>query len=107
MEKQCSVCGHTVGNSRPAIAGPNAILCRPCHESTAQLLQARSSPVLIAGGESASIRRRCSFCGKREREVTGLVVWPQVALCEACVTLCAEIFEELDREGAGSAEPAT
>ena len=107
MEKQCSVCAQTVGNGRPAVEGPRIILCRPCHARAAQLLCAQSAVGEATASESASSRQRCSFCGKRERAVAGLVVLPPVAICNACVALIAEIFEDLDREEAGSAEPAT
>jgi len=39
---------------------------------------------------------RCSFCGRAQSEVRGLVAGPtpDIAICDACVDLCAEIFKE-------------
>ena len=47
---------------------------------------------------------RCSFCGKRGTEVDKLIAGPTpaVAICNECVTLCAEIIAE---EGAGEHPP--
>ncbi len=39
---------------------------------------------------------RCSFCGKRGTEVERLIAGPttQIAICDECVELCAEILAE-------------
>ena len=36
---------------------------------------------------------RCSFCGKREAEVSKLVAGPKVYICDACVALASRIME--------------
>jgi ATP-dependent protease Clp ATPase subunit len=39
--------------------------------------------------------QRCSFCGKSRDQVRSLVAGPGgVYICNECVALCAEIFEE-------------
>jgi ATP-dependent Clp protease ATP-binding subunit ClpC len=45
---------------------------------------------------SASRRqeRRCSFCGKGERDVQRLIAGPNVTICDECVALCSEILAE-------------
>jgi ATP-dependent protease Clp ATPase subunit len=37
---------------------------------------------------------RCSFCGKYQRQVKRLVSGPGVYICDECVDLCCEIFED-------------
>jgi hypothetical protein len=46
----------------------------------------------------------CSFCFKSKKSVAHLVVGPGVAICDECVTLAAEIIDELKgtRESGGS-----
>ena len=41
-----------------------------------------------AGGEL----RRCSFCGKSQKQVKALIAGPGVLICNECVGLCAEIL---------------
>lgn len=36
----------------------------------------------------------CSFCGKGQQEVHKLVAGPTVYVCDECIGLCQEIFEE-------------
>ena len=37
---------------------------------------------------------KCSFCGKRRHQVTGLATAAQVAICTECLALCHEIITE-------------
>ncbi len=39
-------------------------------------------------------RLRCSFCGKAEEQVKRLIEGPGVYICNECVELCFEIFED-------------
>ncbi|GEM_PF-1399492 len=36
---------------------------------------------------------RCSFCGKKETEVTKLVAGPRVYICDECVAVASRIME--------------
>jgi len=36
---------------------------------------------------------KCSFCGKKETEVTKLVAGPRVFICDECVALAARIMQ--------------
>jgi hypothetical protein len=38
--------------------------------------------------------RRCSFCGKTEGQVRGLVAGPGIYICNECVYLCVEVLKE-------------
>ena len=46
----------------------------------------------------------CSFCGKREDEVQGLVPGPSAVICDGCLDLCRDIIgeEEESEKNAGS-----
>jgi len=46
-------------------------------------------------------RVRCSFCGKRGDEVAAIVCGqtPDIAICNECVDLCAEIIAEQTAPG--------
>ena len=37
---------------------------------------------------------RCSFCGKTEEQVKKLIEGPGVYICNECVELCLELFED-------------
>lgn len=37
---------------------------------------------------------RCSFCGKRAREVQKLVAGPAVHICNECIELCNDVLRE-------------
>ncbi|NLC33462.1 MAG: ATP-dependent Clp protease ATP-binding subunit ClpX [Clostridiales bacterium] len=45
-------------------------------------------------------KHSCSFCGKSQSEVERLIEGPGVYICDECVTLCAEILDDLPREAA-------
>lgn len=37
---------------------------------------------------------RCSFCGKRKRDVQKLIAGPGVFICSDCVQLCVEVMNQ-------------
>ncbi|MBD8839440.1 hypothetical protein IFU39_16630 [Paenibacillus sp. CFBP 13594] len=41
----------------------------------------------------------CSFCGKAQSEVAGIVAGPNVYICDECVDLCNEILGEGEEDG--------
>jgi hypothetical protein len=49
---------------------------------------------------------RCSLCAKDQRQVRKMIAGPDVAICDECVALCAEICDEelLDWPGSGLVE---
>jgi hypothetical protein len=46
------------------------------------------------GARPPSAEPRCSFCGKRKRDVEKLVAGPGVFICSNCVRLCNEVIAE-------------
>lgn len=41
---------------------------------------------------------KCSFCGKTEDQVKRLIEGPGVYICNECVELCFDLFDDIDRE---------
>lgn len=39
--------------------------------------------------------RRCSFCGKKQKEVAKLIAGPSVHICNECVEICQAILDDL------------
>jgi ATP-dependent Clp protease ATP-binding subunit ClpX len=37
--------------------------------------------------------RKCSFCGRRAKDVHKLIAGPGVYICDDCINLCNEIIE--------------
>jgi ATP-dependent protease Clp ATPase subunit len=37
---------------------------------------------------------RCSFCGKKETEVSKLVAGPQVYICDGCIEIAKQIVDD-------------
>ncbi len=92
---------------RKLIAGPGVYICDEC---------VALAPTVIGSGDPADTEFgtldavpaeqagvRCSFCGKTRVQVEQLAIVPEATaqrtsasavICEACLTLCAEIIEE-------------
>ena len=50
-----------------------------------------------------SVERRCSFCGKSQRQVRKIISGPDVCICDGCVGICNEVLAE--DEGGAPAGP--
>jgi hypothetical protein len=42
---------------------------------------------------------RCSFCGKKDEEVSKLVAGPRVYICDACVAVASRLMEGGTHDG--------
>ena len=42
---------------------------------------------------------RCSFCGKKDAEVSKLVAGPRVYICDACVAVASRLMEGGTQDG--------
>ena len=51
---------------------------------------------------------RCSFCRKKDTEVTKLVAGPRVFICDECVAIAKQLMEDADniQNSPPRAEPA-
>ena len=50
-----------------------------------------------------TVERRCSFCGKSQRQVRKIISGPGVCICDACVGVRNEVLAE--EEGGAPAGP--
>ena len=48
---------------------------------------------------------RCSFCGKRENQVSRLIAGPGVYICSDCVAACSELLRQEMDTGSGLNAP--
>lgn len=49
---------------------------------------------LGSGPRPGTMEPRCSFCGKRRRDVQKVIAGPGVFICDQCVRLCNEVLTE-------------
>jgi len=103
----CSFCGRPQRKTRRLVAGPGIYICEKCVE-TAEAVIGSGQAAETALGPLQSVpatmtQQRCSFCGKRRHQVTGLAASPgnpagklagDAAICAECLILCREIHSE-------------
>jgi ClpX C4-type zinc finger len=103
----CSFCGRPQRKTRKLVAGPGVYICEKCVDLAEAVIASGHTadtalgPLQPVAGDAS--RRRCSFCGKRRRHVTGLAATVDnpagkaggdAAICSECLTLCQEIHAE-------------
>jgi len=103
----CSFCGRRQRKARKLVAGPDVYICEKCVEMaetvirSGQATETALGPLHSVPGNMA--QRRCSFCGKRRHQVTGLAtsvgapagkLADDAAICAECLLLCREIHSE-------------
>jgi hypothetical protein len=103
----CSFCGRSERKARRLVAGPDVYICANCVETvdsvnrSGRVGETRLGPLHSVPDDTAG--RRCSFCGKRRHQVTGLVttvdnpagkLGDDAAICAECLGLCREIHSE-------------
>ena len=100
---QCSFCGADHTSARRLIAGPGVYVCDGCvvlagrvvggDPAAEQEWAGTRAPWAEADGDG------CSFCGKRQEQVTGMVAAAAFRICRECLDLCDEIIAEELGEG--------
>lgn len=113
----CTFCGRTrieageiYGERKAVISGPKVFICIGCTrainaqiaivEGAAKIPEAPPMPETCLQILSRSMASPCSFCGKPrspDEHPTHLFGTPKVRICDECIALCMDIFEE-DRE---------
>ena len=95
---ECSFCGKHQKQVRKLIAGPGVYICNECIKKADRVI---ATGMLAATPLSAmkslgvdAVTARCSFCGKRRHQVTGLAGTAGGAICAECLALCHEIITE-------------
>ena len=97
---KCSFCGKHQKQIRKLIAGPGVYICNECIEKADRVVatgEAAATPLSAmtsAGEDNDAGPVKCSFCGKRRHQVSGLAVADRVAICTECLALCHEIITE-------------
>jgi ClpX C4-type zinc finger len=95
---KCSFCGKSRSQVRKLIAGPGVCICNECIDKTGRVIatgEVAATPLsaVTSVGEDA-ITAKCSFCGKRRHQVSGLAAVARVAICTECLALCDDIIAE-------------
>jgi ClpX C4-type zinc finger protein len=103
----CSFCGRSERTARRLVAGPDVYICATCVETVDTVMRSGGvgetglGPLHSVADDTAG--RRCTFCGKRRHQVTGLVttvdnpagkLGDDAAICAECLRLCREIHSE-------------
>jgi ClpX C4-type zinc finger len=96
----CSFCGKNQKQIRKLIAGPGVAICGECIEKadrvivTGEVAATPLSAVKSLGEDVTTVR--CSFCGKRRHQVSGLAAAAGGTICTECLELCHEIITDED-----------
>jgi len=94
----CSFCGKNQPQVRKLIAGPGVYICDQCISKADQVIatgEVAATPLSAVKpiGEDITTAK-CSFCGKRRYQVSGLAAAARAAICTECLALCHEITAE-------------
>jgi ATP-dependent protease Clp ATPase subunit len=89
------------------VAGPDVYICEKCVETAETVIRsghaAQTPHAPLQNVPDTMAQRRCSFCGKRRHQVTGLAISvghpagklaDDAAICAECLALCREIHSE-------------
>jgi len=97
---KCSFCGKHQKQIRKLIAGPGVYICNECIEkadrviANGEVIATPLSAMKPVGEDKDAATVKCSFCGKRRHQVSGLAAAARVAICTECLALCHEIITE-------------
>lgn len=103
----CSFCGRTQPRTKVLVAGPGVWICDGCIKLAGTVMTSGCAAQTPLGRLSAvpedATDRRCSFCGTRRYQVSGLVISignpigkirEDASICAECLSLCQEICAE-------------
>jgi hypothetical protein len=94
----CSFCGKSQQQVKKLIAGPGVAICEGCIAladqvmATGEAAATSLSAVKPLGVDVITVR--CSFCGKRRHQVSGIAAAAGCTICTECLELCNEILAE-------------
>jgi hypothetical protein len=108
LDLACSFCGRPQRKTRKLVAGPGIYICEKCVEMAEAVIRTGHASETALGTMQTvpgnMTQRRCSFCGKRRHQVTGLAtsvgnpaggkLAGDAAICAECLILCREIHSE-------------
>ncbi len=94
----CSFCGRPERAVKKLVCGPGVYICDECVDLAEQVTSTgrrignrRTTMAAVPADEGTG---RCSFCGRRRRQVSALIAGPGDRICAACLQLCQEIIVE-------------
>jgi ClpX C4-type zinc finger len=95
---KCSFCGKNQKQVRKLIAGPGAFICDECAAKADRVIvtgETAATPLSAVkpAGEDVTTAK-CSFCGKRRHQVSGLAMAAGGTICAECLALCHEIIAD-------------
>jgi hypothetical protein len=94
----CSFCGASRKRVKVLVGGPGVYICDTCTAGAVTVLAAapgrtgRAAPIQPAGDEART--ERCSFCGNRRYQASGMAAARGIRICGECLQLCEEICRE-------------
>ena len=102
-----SFCGRRQRKTRKLVAGPDVYIREQCVEMAGTGIRSGQATETALGPlhsvPDTMAQRRCSFCGKRRYQVSGLAtsvggpggkLADDAAICAECLVLCREIHSE-------------
>ncbi|MGH2626779.1 MAG: ClpX C4-type zinc finger protein [Anaerolineales bacterium] len=92
--KSVIACNFCNSATRRLIAGPGVYICSACVEIAQDVGAGRRHDRRVALEEHGDDEAKCSFCGKRPRQVRYVVATESALICDECLDLCAEIIAE-------------
>lgn len=93
----CSFCGKHQKQVRKLIAGPGACICDECVEKAVRVIatgEVAATPLSAIKSLGEDATAKCSFCGKRRHQVSGLALAAGGVICTECLALCDEIITD-------------
>lgn len=96
--RACSFCGRPQRKARRLVGGPGVSVCERCVGLATDVIssgsQAETPLGVLAALSDENSRERCSFCGKRRSQLSGLASTDAVAICSECLRICDDIVVE-------------
>ena len=97
---ECSFCGKGQRQVRKLIAGTGVYICEQCIDTADRVIAtgeaAATALSALTSVDETVAAAKCSFCGKRRVQVSGLAAAAGGTICTECLSLCHEINDESD-----------
>jgi AraC-like DNA-binding protein len=95
---ECSFCGKTQRQVKKLIAGTGVYICEQCIDKADRVIatgEVAATPLsALESVDETVAAAKCSFCGKRRAQVSGLAAAAGGTICTECLSLCHEINDE-------------
>jgi hypothetical protein len=89
----CTWCGRPPSEVAKLIAGPRVYICDACIAAAERAALGRETGGRFSLEMRASIRRRCSFCGRTAGKDRPVLSAPRGHVCGACLQMCRQIAD--------------